>query len=61
MSNEIKEPRLAAIQVGNHLTIQGTYVKDADEGRYVIEVDGKLHTGRPVNAPEASADMDLQP
>jgi hypothetical protein len=39
---------LRTIQIGTCSFVQGVYVRDAEGGRIVIRVDGRLYVGLPV-------------
>ena len=40
---------LKTITVGSSVSVQGLYVRDLDNGRIMVNVDGKNYAGKPAN------------
>ncbi|WP_168192153.1 hypothetical protein [Pararhodobacter marinus] len=43
------------IMIGNHLSIQGTFVRTTASGLVVVKVGSKTYAGRPVRKPVGTA------
>lgn len=44
---------LRTITVGTHISVQGNFVSQREDGRIVVRVGEQLYVGRPVTAPIA--------